>query len=183
MNDQSGSGDDASPDWFPLDELTGRLASLVWVERRLGEILGSWVRSTADASLVVAFSRIASHHDWHASLLQEVLATSPELNATDRIVAPTEGWRRAIEQMASLDDTEARLAAIAQVADPWLRREIGALRDLANPLSDRDHDRMLQFVCLDHEADSAELVALLKQHEIGAVQLQGRREVASIDLR
>lgn len=181
-DDTSAPANDPAADWFPLDELTGRLAGLVWVEQRLAEIFDSWITTTGHAASAVALSRAGKHHDWHAAILGDVLATSPQLAASERIVAPTGGWQRAVDQMLALEDIEARLAAIVHVTDPWLQREIDALQDLANPVSDSEHERLLRFVALDHVTDGEEIAALLSAHQTTAVDLQGRRAIAEIDL-
>jgi len=180
--DTTASGSDAAHDWFPLDELTTRLGALTWVEQQLADVLDGWVATTPEAAAAVAFARTSRHHQWHSELLVEVLATSPQLEAHDRIVAPTTGWQRAIDQLRAVDDTQARLNAVARLIAPWLDREVGAIRDLANPVSDADHDRILGFVSLDHQADHAKIDELSAAYQQRPVDLSQRREIAEIDL-
>lgn len=184
MSDDTVDRDSANADdWFPLDELTQRLAGLAWVEQQLADVFSGWVETTPHAATAVAFARAGDHHRWHSELLVDVLATSPQLAAGDRIGAPTEGWGRAIGQLRALDATEGRMAAIVRLIAPWFDREIASLRDLANPLSDRDHDRILGFVSLDHQADHEELTKLFELFQDQPVDLGRRREIAEIDLR
>lgn len=181
-DDTSASEPDSAHDWFPLDELTTRLAELVWVEQQLAAVMAEWAQTTDQADVAVAFARAGGHHAWHAELLGEALATSPALAAGDRIAAPTAGWKRAVDQLRSVEQTRARLAAISRLVGPWLEREIGALRGLANPVSDRDHDRLLGFVSLDHDTDHEGLQQLFESLDGGAIDLAGRRDLAEIDL-
>lgn len=176
--DRSGTNDD----WFTFDEATTRLAALVWVEQQLVDVLELWAMSSADAAATVAFGRAARHHEWHASLLVEALATSPQLDASARIVAPTSGWTAAATKLKALESVDVRLTAVERIVEPWLEREIGALRDLANRVSDRDHDRLLGFVSLDHTADHAEIRELLAERSQAAIDLDDRRELAEITL-
>lgn len=175
-------GSDASGDWFTLDELTSRLGALAWVEQQLALVLEHWAMDSDDAAATVAFSRAARHHQWHGELVAEALATSPQLNANERIGSPTAGWTAAIEQLTALRSLDVRLTAIVRIVAPWLAREIAALRDLANSTSDRDHDRLLGFVSSDHAADHAEIADVLDRRSHLAIDLDGRRELADITL-
>lgn len=183
MNDKPiTDASDAGGDWFTFDELTTRLAALAWVEQQLADVFDRWVMSTDEAAATVAFGRAGQHHAWHGELLVDALATSPQLDASSRIVAPTPGWAAAVDQLKALDSVDVRLTATIRIIDPWLAREVGALRELANLVSDRDHARLLGFVSLDHAADHAEIGELFATRSQSAIDLHGRRELAEITL-
>ena len=132
------------------------MGGLVWVESQLATIMRSWSQIEVEASVAVGFATIAGHHQWHSEVIEACLPTSPALDAEAAVSAPTEGWEAATQRLAALTDpdaTTARLKAVVRVVDPWLSREIGALQELARPVSDAPMQRWLRFVSIDHDDD------------------------------
>jgi hypothetical protein len=173
-------------DWFTLAELTERLGGLLWVEEQLAELLSSWARVEASASVAVVFAATSGHHRWHAEVVRECLPTSPRLREVEVVSAPTAGWENAIATLSTLTGVNAtlpRLKALVKVIDPWVEREIGALVDLSRPVSDAAMMRWLRFVSIDHHDDGAATASLLTSQASAAVSVNDHRVVASLDLR
>jgi hypothetical protein len=172
-------------DWFTLAELTERLGGLVWVEEQLAELLSSWASVEASASVAVVLATASSHHRWHAEVVRGCLPTSPRLREVEVVCAPTAGWENAIATLSALTEVNAtlpRLKALVKVIDPWIEREIGALRELSRPISDAAMMRWLRFVSLDHDDDGAATASLLTSQASAAVWVNDHRVVASLDL-
>ncbi|MEM7095195.1 MAG: hypothetical protein AAF567_19510 [Actinomycetota bacterium] len=177
---------DPTDDWFPLAELGERLAGLVWVERRIGELLDAWSRIESHAGASIAFAGAAAHHYWHAEILEDCLPTSDALRETTRPRPPTQGWDDAISLLGALtepDRTAARVAAVVREAYPWLLRETTALLEFCRPIADAHVMRWLRFIEIDHHDDSVALAELLAAVQSNAVDLADRSVLAQIDLR
>ncbi len=56
-----------------IDESARRLGHIVWVERRLFELLGGWVTSTPEPAVKLALARRSRHHAAHAAAIEVVL--------------------------------------------------------------------------------------------------------------
>jgi len=173
-------------DWFTLAELTERLGGLVWVEEQLAELLANWASTEEVASAAVFFATTSRHHQWHAQVVRDCLPTSPRLLISQVVRAPTVGWERAIVSLGELsrgNGTVPRLKALAKVIDPWLDREIGALGDVARPVSDAAMMRWLRFVSLDHHDDAAAAGLLSSSHaSSSAASVEDHRLISSLDL-
>lgn len=160
-------------DWFTLEELTGRIGGLVWVEEQLGDLLGFWLRVESDDATAVYLATASGHHRWHAEVLRKCLPTSPKLGAEHAVRPPTDGWDAAVVTLRKLNDpdaTVARLRSLVKVLHPWVAREIGALVELARPVSDAPMSRWLRFVTIDHDDDGQAAVELLAAHADDAVR-------------
>lgn len=172
-------------DWFTLAELTKRLGGLVWVEEQLSELLALWAGSEASAPTAIFFATASGHHQWHAQVIRGCLPTSPRLLEHEVVVAPTMGWDRAIETLGGLTEEEAtlpRLKALVRIIDPWLDREIGALLDLARPISDAAMIRWLRFVAIDHHDDGEAASLLAASAASQATRVADHRLITSLDL-
>jgi len=162
-----------------------RLGGLVWVESQLAELYQLWSQIEAHAPAAVFFATAGSHHSWHAEVVGDCLPTSPALGAQNAIQAPTKGWRSAISILGSLtgpDTTTPRLKAINKFIDPWLDREIGALVELARPVSDAPMMRWLRFVSIDHHDDGDAVSAMLAARSGEAVRFDDHVMLGEIDL-
>jgi len=172
-------------DWFSLQELTGRLGSVVWVESALADVTEQWSRIEAHAGAAVLFASTSGHHRWHAQIVRDCLPTSPQLQAEQAVRPPTDGWKNAVEVLASIaepDATSTRLRALAKIVDPWLDREVGALVDLARPVSDAAMIRWLRFLSIDHHDDGEAVAQMLAARAGEAVGFDGHVLLHSIDL-
>lgn len=172
-------------DWFTFAELAGRLGSLVWVEKELGELLVTWSKIEAQPSVAVALFATGRHHQWHSELIESCLPTSPQLQEPVLVTPPTPGWAEAIallnEQIAP-SATSARLRSLIKVINPWLERETAALRDLARPISDAAILRWLRFVELDHFDDGSAMAQLLTSVESTTVHMEDHVLLSQLNL-
>ncbi|MDB4205961.1 hypothetical protein N9812_02005 [bacterium] len=172
-------------DWFTLAELTERLGGLVWVEEQLSQLLTGWAANEASAPAAIFFATAGGHHAWHAQVVRGCLPTSPRLTEHEVVVAPTIGWTRTITTLATLTDAEAtlpRLKALVKVIDPWLDREIGALLDLARPISDAAMMRWLRFITIDHHDDGQAAALLTASTASNTTYVDDHRLIAGLEL-
>lgn len=172
--------------WFPLQELTGRLGGLVWVEEQVAAVLDRWASVESHASTAIWCASTASHHRWHSEIVRSVLPTSPRLEPERAVRAPSPGWEHAIAALGALDDparTAARHKAMMRAIDPWIERETGALLELARPVSDAPLLRWLGFCALDHDRDGDQLAALLDSLRDDAVRFDDHLLLQDLDLR
>jgi len=173
-------------DWFPLDELAGRLAELIWVESGVADVFDAWSTKEADAESALAFRAAAGHHRWHAEVLGRCLPTSDQLVERCRPKPPTPGWDAALATMHELvevDQSSTRLTVATREIGPWLDREYSALFELLRPIADAALLRWLRFIVDDHAKDYAPLVARLAELEGNTVRLGDRALLDQIDLR
>lgn len=173
-------------DWFPLDELSARLAELVWVETAVADVFAAWSTHEADAASALAFRVAAGHHRWHADVLAGCLPTSAQLAETCRPKPPTPGWEAAIDVLHELvapDQSSARLTVAVRKIEPWLERECSALLELLRPVADAALLRWLRFIVDDHQRDHAPLSARRAALQGNTVQLGDRALLDRIDLR
>lgn len=70
-----------------LQELASLVAGWAATERRLFEVVGSWVRLVDDPALKVVLARHSRHHGWRASVLAEVVPTASGLDASGTVAA------------------------------------------------------------------------------------------------
>lgn len=192
MRSIGGSGEDAEPprpdpdDWFPLEELAGRIAALVWVEQTIADLYESWSALEPHSGARILLARAASHHRWHAEILTQCLPTSPQLAEAATPSAPTAGWADAVTTLQSIDGADqspARIAAIVREIDPWLVRETTSLLDLARPVADAHLTRWLRFIEIDHHDDGKVMAELLDVLQANTISLADRSLLSGIDLR
>ena len=172
-------------DWFTLAELTERLGGLVWVEEQLSQLLAGWAANEASAPAAIFFAIAGGHHAWHAQVVRGCLPTSPRLTEHDVVVAPAIGWTRTITTLGTLTDAGAtlpRLKALVKVIDPWLDREIGALLDLARPISDAAMMRWLRFITIDHHDDGQAAALLTASTASNTTYVDDHRLIAGLEL-
>lgn len=176
----------SADDWFPLVELAGRIAELVWVEQSLAELYEAWSAFEPHSGARILLAQASRHHAWHAEVLTGCLPTSPQLGEQATPRPPTQGWADAITMLRSIDAADqspARLAAIVRQLDPWLVRETTALLDLARPVADAHLTRWLRFIEIDHHDDGAAMAELLDALQANTISLRDRSLLGQIDLR
>lgn len=192
MRSIGGRGEDTDPpqpdpdDWFPLEELAGRIAALVWVEQTVANLYDSWSALEPHSGARILLARAASHHGWHADILTQCLPTSPQLADVATPVPPTTGWSDAVTTLRSIDGSDqspARIAAIVREIDPWLMRETTSLLDLARPVADAHLTRWLRFIEIDHCDDGEVMAELLDALQANTISLADRSVLSGIDLR
>ena len=172
-------------DWFTLAELTERLGGLVWVEEQLSQLLAGWAANEASAPAAIFFATAGGHHAWRAQVVRGCLPTSPRLTEHDVVVAPAIGWTRTITTLGTLTDAGAtlpRLKALVKVIDPWLDREIGALVDVARPISDAAMMRWLRFITIDHHDDGQAAALLTASTASNTTYVDDHRLIAGLEL-
>jgi hypothetical protein len=99
-----------------LHELAQTLGWWCWTERRLFEIVGSWVPSTTDAAVKVHFAETSHRCAWRAARLEELLPTA-YVPPASTLLRPGPG-AASLDVLAGLDATVPRLAALYRVVVP-----------------------------------------------------------------
>lgn len=99
-----------------LQDRAVQLGAWIWLERRLFEVVGSWVGSTDDDALTYCFAAHSRRHGFRAALLTEHLPTVYVPPVDDLLTAPVEA--AVIESMAGLSGTVERAAALYRFAHP-----------------------------------------------------------------
>lgn len=138
----------------PALDLVGgarRLGHLIWVERRLFEILGGWVPSVPDTDVKVFLGTRSRHHAWHVDLLQACLPRQPELDAEALTVPWSPEAVTVFDDIAGGPDhdTVERLVALVRVVLPRLVVAYDTYRDRLTPVADAPTMRALGFVLGD----------------------------------
>ncbi len=72
-----------------LDEAARLVGSYQWVERRLFEVLGSWVASEPVPEAQVLFDVYSQQHAWHADLFTERLPALDSVDPGSLVVPPS----------------------------------------------------------------------------------------------
>ena len=134
------------------------LAHLAWVERRLFEVVGSWVAGTADGEVAALFAARSMHHGWRAALLGERVPVLHDLDPLE-LEPPTSFVALLDGVSASADDLE-RLVALAQVVGPALVERHQAMLHASTEVADAPVTRALRLIVLDEQDDqrAAELL-------------------------
>jgi hypothetical protein len=74
---------------LPLDVQARLVGSYAWVERRLFEILGSWVASEPVPEARVLFDLYSQQHAWHAELFADRLPALDSVDPDALVLAPS----------------------------------------------------------------------------------------------
>lgn len=133
-----------------------------WAERRLFEILGGWVTTTADPGAKLLLDRHSHHCAWRARQWYERL---PVLADVDRDALAGEAdpdLAPAMDLLAATEGTAARLAGVYRFALPRLWAAYQRHHDRAGPAGDGSTQRTLGIVRPDVAADWQEGEALLQ---------------------
>lgn len=143
----------ASPH-LPLIELARRLGSAVWLERRLFEVLGAWVPSTAPSEAKLVLGAHSRHAAWRAEQLTERLPELRELPAEELVAPAGRGVADALDVLASLTEPVERLGALYRVVVPRQRAVLRLDLDLMSRVSAGPVRRTLGLVLDDLVADA-----------------------------
>jgi hypothetical protein len=140
-----------------------RLGELRWVERRLFELVGSWVVGAPDPATKAWLATSSLHHAWHGELLAGVLPTVPNVEGVapdDLTVAPavSSDLGRLLGEVdppagSSLPGTVELVERYAALVLPGLVGVHRALRDALSPVGDRPAARVLDLVLADELDD------------------------------
>lgn len=103
-----------SPAGLTIDDTARFLGHATWVERRLFEVLGSWVTSTPEPAVKLALARHSRHHAWYAELLEPLRPDTGDHDLEAR--APLDAaWRTHVSRMLAASKTAARLERLVEV--------------------------------------------------------------------
>lgn len=141
-----------------LAESARRLGASAWVEQRLFEALGGWVRAAGDPALALALATVARHHAAHALQLSALLpATRDHDPAT--LVSPPPGEDDLWISVAAAPTPE---AGLPMVVGPALSGHLGALESWlgdASPVRDGPGIRVVAAVLAADRVDRERLSA------------------------
>ena len=118
-----------------------------WLERRLFEVLGGWVRSVPDPEVKVLLRAQSHEHAWHARLWDELVAGGPGSGGPGP--GPDGALAGVVDAVAGPSGTAERLAGMYRVLLPRLVDAYGALSDAAVPSSDGPLVRALSLMLAD----------------------------------
>jgi hypothetical protein len=142
-----------------LDESAQRLGALAWTERRLFELLGGWVVTTAEPDAKLGFARASRRHGEHAIALAELLPDTRD-HDPEALVAPPEGSASAFAAAATVRSTGDRLELLeATIAPAHLGALEGFLAD-ASGVRDGPAIRVVGSVLAEDTALVGELAGL-----------------------
>jgi hypothetical protein len=167
---------------LPLDDQAKVVGAYLWIERRLFEILGSWVISEPVPEARLMFDVYSQQHGWHAELWAERLpvldrldpasVTHPPSAEVDRLLVLLTGG--APGQEAAAGGTLLRLVGLARVVLPRLIAGYGLHLRRSAPVADGPVVRSLRLVIRD-EIEAWEATETLVQtlvhrpHDIAVV--------------
>jgi hypothetical protein len=104
----------------PLAVSSARLGHLAWAERRVFEVIGGWIPTTATVPMKLAFGSLAPSAAWRARVWHDRL---PELREMDREPLTRPADQRLVEVFEGLERLGGsldRLGALARVVFPAL---------------------------------------------------------------
>jgi sigma54-dependent transcription regulator len=138
-----------------IDDLARFLGHAVWLERRLFEVVGGWVRSTEDPAVKLELAREARRHGAHVELLEPLRPNSRD-HDTETASPLNPAWRSAVARLLAATTTGARLERLAET----LRAAVAGYEDLLpamQPVRDAGYRRALLAVLDDERAALDEL--------------------------
>lgn len=146
-----------------LEESARLAGSHCWSERRMFEILGTWVSSTTETEVKLMLDRHAQNHAWRAAQWWDRLPVLADVERDGLVRAPSAAAEKAMGLVEEAVDTVARLAGAYRFAIPRMFAAYGQHRAVANPVSDGSALRTLNLAGPDLASDWAE----------GEIALQG----------
>jgi len=157
-------GADSSSDG--LWGLARRLGGLRWVESELFAVSGTWVPTTAEPDVRLAWAVQSQHHGWHAEVLRDRLPELRHLDV-DTLTAGPEGWDVTLAAVAALTATPDRLAAWFELVVPALVMAYESLAADLDEVATPGLRRWVDHVLLDERTDLAAGRELLGAHPGG----------------
>ena len=143
-----------------LDESARRLGQIVWFERRLFEVMGRWVPSTADPSLKLMLARQSRHHAEHAAAVEVVLPETRDHDPVALVAATDAAASALLEEVEGRADMEGRLRSLVDELLPRQLAECEAFLAEASPVRDGPAIRALIFVLAEERAELTDLAFL-----------------------
>ncbi len=148
-----------------LEEVDGRVAGYIWLERRRFEVLGGLVASVPEPEAKLLLAVHARHHAWHSSLWSEHLprrsgqdATGPALSSDAALAACLE----AVAEAATTTTTVERLVGAYRVIAPYARKAYVEDLARASAISGAALSRTCRLVLADQLEDVRQGEALLR---------------------
>lgn len=124
-----------------------------WLERRLFEIVGGWVASTAEPSAKLLFDRHSEHHAWRAGQWLERLPLLAEVDTDGLIAAPSGPMAPALDRLAAMSTPVSRAAGLYRSLLPRVWSGYERHRSAAGALADGSSLRTLSIAIDDVKAD------------------------------
>ena len=141
-----------------LLESARRLGTTVWVEQRLFEVLGGWVRAASDVALALELATVARHHAAHALQLSALLPDTRDHEPAE-LVSPPPGEDDLWDAVTRAPTPEAGLSI---VVGPALAGHLGSLESWlgdASPVRDGPGIRVVTAVLAADRSDRERLAA------------------------
>jgi hypothetical protein len=111
---------------LPLEQQASIVGGYIWVERRLFEILGTWVESEPLTEAQLLFDMYSQQHGWHAELFTERLPVVDSLQADWTSRAPSVEVDRMLAELSGpVGFTSDATRAVIRGAHPSGRRPGG----------------------------------------------------------
>ena len=146
-----------------LEESARLAGSHIWMERRLFEILGGWVTTTAEPEAKLLLDRHSHHCAWRAGQWMDRLPVLADMDRDALAATPDPVLGPAIAVLGpTTAATAARLAGVYRFALPRLWSAYDRHRAVADPVADGSTLRTLAMVVADVTADWQEGEALLQ---------------------
>ena len=155
----------AAPGHVDLVDGARRLGHLVWFERRMFEVLGGWVPSTAEPEAKLALGAHRRHAGWRAGQLFDRLPEQRELPAEELVAPAGPQVVAALDRAADLTGTAERLGAVYRALAPRqlsaLRAELARVPEVSAPTTARSLAMVLDDLGRDVAAGEAALEAVV----------------------
>ncbi len=103
-----------------LEESARLAGSHAWLERRLFEITGGWVTTTAEPEAKLMLDRHSHHHSWRAEQWVERLPVLADVDRAALAATADPDLAPALAALERASDTPARLAGLYRFALPRL---------------------------------------------------------------
>lgn len=136
-----------------LSESVARLGACAWVEQRLFETLGGWVRSTSDPALALALATVARHHASHALQIAGLLPATRDHDPAVLVTPPPDDDDH---HWASVARAEEPTAGLATILGSALSGHLAALESWlegASPVRDGPGIRVVEAVLAEDRTD------------------------------
>lgn len=151
----------ASP--FAIEEAARRIDIYQWVEMRLFEVLGGWVKVVPELEVKMMLARHCYRHAWHAQLWHQVL---PRLPHAEGQTAPAsvhlEAFVGALGDAGGREATIEKLVAVYRVLLPHLVAAYHSHLGNTSRITDGPTIRTLGLVLADEKEDGREGRSLLE---------------------
>jgi hypothetical protein len=133
-----------------------------WVERRLFEVAGGWVKTTPEVEPKLMLDRHSQHHAWRARQWWDRLPVLDEIDRESLVVPPVPAVAAVVGALNDLQGTAARLAGLYRVALARVHVSYRTHQRLASQVADASVLRTLKIAGEDVRSDWAEGEAVLQ---------------------